>query len=164
MGVYVYSHNPLSSQIASQAGHIRLLVSVIAIFSIQTCLWPGMHSHSLFCFFLPTSAFFSLLKHCQLLLLRPPYLYSAEMLSSFLVEKNLYLCKFISDSAIRLSVLPVLWIASPFTSLSCSNSNFIHDFQINDNPEGKQVKAAIERGLEGMLMESITELTVNWCG
>lgn len=62
--------------------HQTFLVLVIAICSTQTCLWPGMHSHSLFCFFLPASAFSFLLKLCQLLL-RFPYLYSGKIFSSF---------------------------------------------------------------------------------
>lgn len=46
------------------------------------------------------------------------------------------------------------------TSLSYSNSNFIHDFQINDSLEGKKSKWPRAWGLEDMLMQWITESTM----
>lgn len=174
LGVYVYPHYPLSWQIASQAGNIRLSCICHCHLSHSNIPLTRMHSYSLFRFFLPTPAFlFSHLKHCQLLLLGSPYFTSdyLHMIVRLLPKFSLLILKRISTS-VSLSTtqqsdsLCFLYFELPHcpsTSLSCSNSNCIHDFQSNDSSEGKQVKVARVWGLEGMLTQWITESAINWC-
>lgn len=149
------------------------LVFVIAICPIQISLYKECFP-TLFCFFLPKPAFlFSHLKHCQLLLLGSPYFMSdyLHLIVRLLPKYSLLILKRISTS-VNLSMtqqsdsLCSLYFElphCPYTSWSCSNTNCIHDFQSNDSSEGKQVKVARVWGLEGMLMQWITESTINWC-